>query len=185
MAQDMDGGLLVLHDTVGEIDLLRQTHGIHLAADAADLARILPSIGVGIGEIDGGITRPLGVSRVGAGNAVIPVSPIADDRGQGEALGSELPGIVRSLLETKIRRRKIVPEAARPFFSKVLGLNERCSVAAHGAVAAEHVGGAGELVGPPVLTNHYAIEFGDGSGGGVQLDVVVATSADDAAAIGI
>src|ERR1039458_8595173 len=112
MAQDMDVGLIVLHDTVSEVNLLGQTNGIHLAADPADLARILPSIRVGIREIDGGITRPLGVSRIRVGNAVIPISPIASHRGQGEAFGRVLISVVRSLLETEIRRRKIVPEAA-------------------------------------------------------------------------
>src|ERR1035437_2985180 len=185
MAQDMDVGLIVLHDTVGEIDLLGQTHGIHLAADAADLARILASIRVGIGEIDGSITRPLGLSRVRVGNAVIPVSPIASNRGQGEALRRVLISVVRSLLEAEMLRRKIVPEAALAFVSKVLGFNERCAIATLGTVAAEHAGGAGELVGPPVLANPHAIEFGNGSGGGVELDVIVAASADDAAAIGI
>src|ERR1039457_486196 len=73
MAQDMDVGLLVLDDTVGEINLLGQPNGIHLAADPANLAGILPPIRVRIGEIDGRITRPLGASGVGVGNAVIPI----------------------------------------------------------------------------------------------------------------
>src|ERR1022692_4814443 len=138
VAQNMDVGLFVLHHTVSVVDLFGQANGVHLSADPRDFAGILPAIGVGIGEVDRRIARPLGVIRVLVGNPVVPVGAIAFDRAESEALGGVLIGVVRSLLEAKVGRRKIVPEAPRSFIAIVFRFHERSAIAAFGAVSAEH-----------------------------------------------
>ena len=86
MAEDVEVGLFVLHHAMREVDLFRQPNGIHLAAHTADFARILPSVSVRIGEINGRIAGPFGVSRIAVGNAILPIGPIAFDSGKRKAL---------------------------------------------------------------------------------------------------
>ena len=96
-----------------------------------------------------------------------------------------MPGVVRSFLETEIRRRIVVPEAARAFLAIILGLDQRRPVAAFGAISAEHRGGSGQLVGPRILADHDAKEFGNRVDGGIGRDVIVAARAHRAASVGI
>ena len=86
MAKNMQIRLIVLHHAVGVVDLLGQAHRIHLAAHPTDFARILAAVRVGVGKIDRSIAGPLRMGRIGIGDAVLPILPIAGDAGQREAL---------------------------------------------------------------------------------------------------
>jgi len=88
MPDDVDVRLFVLHHALGEVNFLGQAHGVDLAADAADLARILPAVGVGIDEIDGCVGRPLGLVRGGVGMRLDQNDQYRFDLRQGEGLGS-------------------------------------------------------------------------------------------------
>ncbi len=86
MSENVQVRLVALHDAVAIVDLLCQAYCVNLAAYAADFARILATVRVGVREINGGVAGPLRMSRVGIGNAVLPVIPVAMDAGQREAL---------------------------------------------------------------------------------------------------
>src|SRR5450756_1082020 len=102
MPDDVDVRRRALHYAIDIVSLLWQTHGIHLAAHAADLAAVLPAIRVRVRPVDGGISRPLGMRRVGVGNLVADIRVITFGSGEAERLRVPGVSIIRALFETKM-----------------------------------------------------------------------------------
>ena len=106
MADDMDVGLVILHDLVGIERLLGEADGVNLPADTTDFTAILATIGVRIGPIDGRISGPLGVGGISIGNPVAVVGVVAFDGGNAECFRVPFVGILGSGLEPEAGRGK-------------------------------------------------------------------------------
>ncbi len=134
MANNVNVRRGALHDTIDILGLLRQPDGIHLAADPGDLAAVLASVCVGIRPENTRIGGPFGMSRIGIGDAIDEVIVITHGSGEAEGFGIPMVGVIRSGLESKMRRRIVVPETPRSFIAKIFAFDERRFVAALGTV---------------------------------------------------
>ena len=137
VADDVNVRRGILHHAIDVIRLLGQPDGIHLAAHAADLAAVLPAVGIRIRPVNRGVARPFRVRRVGVGNDVAEIIVIPHGGSEAERFRVPMIDVVRSRLETEKRRRIIIPKTARGLVAEILRLDERRSVAALGAVGAE------------------------------------------------
>ena len=114
-------------------------------------------------------------------NLIDGVSVITLRRREAKRFGVPRIRVVRSLLEAKMWRRKIIPKTARRFIAKILRLNDRCAVATLQTVSAKKFRAVRQRIRAWILPDHHAEISGDGRGG----FVIQSPAADHTPAIGI